>query len=53
METVFAASAFFGAALLGLMGNARVGGYLGERRWLRVAALAAAFFLIAAIVTRM
>jgi hypothetical protein len=51
METVFAASAFFGAALLALAGNARVGGYLGERRWLRVTAFAVAFFLIAAIIT--
>jgi hypothetical protein len=53
MEMMFAASAFFGAALLGLVGNASVGGYLDERRWLRVAAFAVAFFLIAAIVTRM
>jgi hypothetical protein len=50
METVFAASAFFGAALVGLAGNARLGGYLDGQRWLRVAVFAAAFFLIAAIV---
>ena len=51
METVFAASAFLGAALVGLAGNARISGYFDERRWLRVAVFAVAFFLIAAIVT--
>jgi hypothetical protein len=51
MEDVLALSAFLGAALVGLAGNARIGGYLDDRRWLRVATFAAAFFLIAAIVT--
>jgi hypothetical protein len=51
MEDVFAMSAFLGAALVGLAGNARIGGCLDGRRWLRVAAFAVAFFLIAAIVT--
>jgi len=49
MEDLLAISAFFGAALVGLAGNARIGGYLGQRRWLRVAVFAAAFFLMAAI----
>ena len=48
MESVFAASAFFGAALVGLAGNAGIASYLDERRWLRVAVFA--FFLIAAII---
>jgi hypothetical protein len=51
METVFTASAFIGAALVGLAGNARIAGYLDERRLLRVAVFAVMFFLIAAIVT--
>jgi hypothetical protein len=49
MEDVLAMSAFLGAALIGLAGNARIRGYLDGRRWLRVAAFAAAFFLMAAI----
>ncbi len=51
MESVFTASAFFGAALVGLAGNATIAGHLQERRWLRVAALATVFLLIAAILT--
>jgi hypothetical protein len=51
METAFTASAFLGAALVGLAGNARIAGYLDERRWLRIAVFAAAFFVIAAILT--
>jgi hypothetical protein len=51
MESVFAASAFFGAALVGLAGNARITSYLDECRWLRVTVFAIVFFLIAAIVT--
>lgn len=51
MESVFTASAFFGAALVGLAGNARIADYLQERRWLRVAALATVFLLIASILT--
>jgi hypothetical protein len=50
METALTASAFFGAALIGLAGNARIVGYLDERRWLRAAVFAVVFFLIAAIV---
>jgi hypothetical protein len=49
MENLLAVSVFFGAALAGLAGNARVGAYLGDRRWLRVAVFATAFFLMAAI----
>jgi hypothetical protein len=49
MEVGLALSAFLGAALVGLAGNARIGGYLDDRRWLRVAAFAAAFFVMAAI----
>jgi hypothetical protein len=49
METVLTVSAFFGAALVGLAGNDRISRYLDDRRWLRVAAFAAAFFLMAAI----
>jgi hypothetical protein len=49
MDVVLALSAFLGAALVGLAGNARIGGYLDDRRWLRVTALAAAFFLMAAV----
>jgi hypothetical protein len=49
MEGVFAMSAFLGAALIGLAGNARIGEYLDGHRWLRVAAFAVAFFLMAAI----
>jgi hypothetical protein len=49
MEDALTASAFFGAALVGLAGHARIAGYLSERRWLRVAVFAAAFFVIAAI----
>jgi hypothetical protein len=51
METVFAAAAFLGAACVGLIGDSQVRGHLDGRRWLRVAVFAAAFFLIAAIVT--
>lgn len=51
METVVATSAFLGAAFVGLAGDARIGGYLDERRWLRVVALGVAFFLIATILT--
>jgi hypothetical protein len=51
MESVFAVSAFFGAALVGLAGHARFAGCLDERRWLRITVFAIAFFLIAAIVT--
>jgi hypothetical protein len=50
METALTASAFLGAALIGLAGDARIAGYLDERRWLRVAVFAAVFLLIAAIV---
>jgi hypothetical protein len=53
MENMLTVSAFLGAALVGLAGNARIAGYLDERRWLRVAAFAAAFFLIAMIVRGM
>jgi len=53
METVVAVSAFLGAAFVGLAGDAWIGGYLDERRWLRVVVFAAAFFAIAVIVTRM
>jgi hypothetical protein len=49
MEDALTASAFFGAALVGLAGHARITGYLAEHRWLRVAAFAAAFLLIASI----
>ena len=49
MEDVLALSAFLGAALVGLAGHVRFGGYLDDRRWLRVAAFAAAFFLMAAM----
>jgi hypothetical protein len=49
MEDVLALSAFLGAALVGLAGHVQFGGYLDDRRWLRVAAFAAAFFLMAAI----
>jgi hypothetical protein len=49
METALAASAFLGAALVGLAGNASIAGYLDDRRWLRVAVFAAAFLLMAAI----
>jgi hypothetical protein len=49
MEDLLALSAFLGAALVGLAGSAGIGGYLDDRRWLRVAAFAAAFFLMAAI----
>lgn len=49
MDYVLAASAFFGAALVGLAGNAQIAGYLDERRWLRVAVFAVVFFVIAAI----
>lgn len=49
METVVATSAFLGAAFVGLAGDARIGGYLDERRWLRVVAFGVAFFLIATI----
>jgi ABC-type Co2+ transport system permease subunit len=52
MDYALAASAFFGAALVGLAGHARITGYLDERRWLRVAVFAVVFFVIAAIVTR-
>jgi hypothetical protein len=51
MESVFEASAFLGAALVGLAGNARIAGYLDGRRWLRIAVFAAVFFLTAAILT--
>jgi hypothetical protein len=51
MESALAASAFLGAALVGLAGNARIAGYLDDRRWLRVAVFAAAFFVMAAILT--
>jgi hypothetical protein len=51
METVVAVSAFLGAAFIGLAGDARIGGYLDERRWLKVVAFAVAFFLMAAILT--
>ena len=53
MENMLTVSAFLGAALVGLAGNARIAGYLDERRWLRIAAFAAAFLLIAMIVTGM
>jgi hypothetical protein len=53
MENMLTVSAFLGAALVGLAGNTRIAGYLDERRWLRVAAFAAAFLLIAMIVTGM
>ena len=49
METAVAVSAFLGAACVGLAVDVRIGGYLDKRRWLRVAALAFAFFLIATI----
>jgi hypothetical protein len=49
METALAVSAFLGAAFVGLAGDARIGGYFDKRRWLRVAAFAVAFLLIAAI----
>jgi hypothetical protein len=51
MEDALTASAFVGAALVGLAGHGRIAGYLDERRWLRVALFAAAFLLIAAILT--
>jgi hypothetical protein len=51
MKDVLALSAFLGAALVGLAGNTRIGSYLDDRRWLRIAAFAIAFFLIAAIIT--
>jgi hypothetical protein len=51
METALTVSAFLGAALVGLAGNARITDYLDERRWLRVAAFSVAFFVIAAIIT--
>jgi hypothetical protein len=51
MEPVYAASAFLGAALVGLAADARLAIYLKERRWLRVTAFAVAFFLMAAVAT--
>lgn len=53
METMLAVSAFLGAAVVGLAGDSRLGGYLEDRRWLRVTAFALVFFLIGAIVTHM
>ncbi len=49
METAVAVSAFLGAACVGLAADARIGGYLDKRRWLRVVAFAVAFLVIAAI----
>ena len=51
MEPMYAASAFLGAALVGLAADARLAIYLEERRWLRVTTFAVAFFLMAAVVT--
>lgn len=51
MEAMLTMSAFLGAALVAFAGDACIAGYFDERRWLRVAAFAVAFFLIAVIVT--
>jgi hypothetical protein len=51
MDSVLAASAFFGAAMVSLAGNARIADYLDRRRWLRIAVFAAAFFIMMTILT--
>jgi fucose permease len=51
METALTVSAFLGAAFVGLAGDARIGGYLDKRRWLRIVAFAVVFLVIAAILT--
>lgn len=49
MENTLALSAFVCAAVAGLAGHLKVRRHLDEHRWLRIAAFAAAFFVIAAL----
>jgi fucose permease len=52
METVITVLVFLGAAFVGrLAGRSRLAGYVDNHRWLRVGALALAFFLMATILT--